>query len=115
MVQNHMLQLLCLVAMEPPTALDADGGARREAQGAAGAAPDHDGDGLAQDRARPVPRGCRRRRAPVRGYLEELGEATAAGPRPSSRIKAEVENWRWAGVPFYLRTGKRLPTRSPRS
>ena len=47
---------------------------------------------------------------PVKGYLEELGNGTAT-PRPSSRIKAEIANWRWAGVPFYLRTGKRLATR----
>ena len=46
----------------------------------------------------------------VPGYLDELGEPRAR-PRPSWRIKAEIGNWRWAGVPFYLRTGKRLPSR----
>ena len=48
--------------------------------------------------------------AAVPGYLEELGHG-AASTETFVAVKAEVENWRWAGVPFYLRTGKRLPTR----
>jgi glucose-6-phosphate 1-dehydrogenase len=46
----------------------------------------------------------------VPGYLEELGEASSA-TETFVAIKAEIENWRWAGVPFYIRTGKRLPER----
>jgi glucose-6-phosphate 1-dehydrogenase len=50
----------------------------------------------------------------VKGYLDELG-ASVRAHRNLRRIKAEIENWRWAGVPFYLRTGKRLPSASRRS
>ena len=46
----------------------------------------------------------------VKGYLEELGSTTSK-TETFVAIKAEIENWRWAGVPFYLRTGKRLPSR----
>jgi glucose-6-phosphate 1-dehydrogenase len=47
----------------------------------------------------------------VRGYLEELGGPNESRTETFVAIKAEVRNWRWAGVPFYLRTGKRLPAR----
>src|SRR5690606_30482935 len=46
---------------------------------------------------------------PVKGYVEELG--SESGTETFVAIRAEIENWRWAGVPFYLRTGKRLATR----
>ena len=111
MVQNHMLQLLCLVAMEPPV-LDGGGrGARREAEGAALAAsringneaPKHDG-------ARPVSR----RRLGQRRRSRAISRSSASGDSNTETfvaIKAEIANWRWAGVPFYLRTGKRLAAR----
>ncbi|HBS34693.1 MAG TPA: glucose-6-phosphate dehydrogenase, partial [Parvularcula sp.] len=108
MVQNHLLQLLCLVAMEPPLDLDAD---------------------TVRDEKIKVLRALRPitaasvRNATARGqyakgasdgevaasYAEELG-------RPSSTetyvaIKAHVDNWRWKGAPFYLRTGKRMAAR----
>ena len=47
------------------------------------------------------------------GYLEELGHPSAT--ETFVALKAEIGNWRWAGVPFYLRTGKRLPPGAPRS
>ena len=108
MVQNHLLQLLCLVAMEPPASGEADairdeklkvlralkpiteeeaGATTVRAQYTAGAGPD----------------------GKVDGYIDELGSdsdtATFVG------LKAEIENWRWSGVPFYLRTGKRMAMR----
>ena len=109
MVQNHMLQLLCLVAMEPPSSMDANA-VRDEKLKVLRSLKRING----QEAPKPTVRGQYRAGASaggaVKGYLEELGTRTAP-PRPSSRIKAEIANWRWAGVPFYLRTGKRLATR----
>ncbi len=109
MVQNHLLQLLCLVAMEPPTYVD------RETV--------RDEKLKVLQALRPMP-------------AQDVGRLTVAGQygpglvdgavvpsyhqdveEPASRtesfvaIKAEVQNWRWAGVPFYLRTGKRMDRR----
>ena len=109
MVQNHMLQLLALVAMEPPAQLRRDRGARREGQGAALAAP-------AERRRRRQPR----RHRPIWQRGDRRASRSPAMPRSLARssrtetfvaIKAHVDNWRWKGVPFYLRTGKRLPER----
>lgn len=108
MVQNHMLQLLALVAMEPPGQFDA---------------------AAVRDEKVKVLRSLRRidrknvmtntvigqyergaiAGTPVPGYIEELGEASST--ETFVAIKAHVDNWRWKGVPFYLRTGKRLPSR----
>ncbi len=104
MVQNHMLQLLALVCMEPPSSFEAtavrdekvkvlralrkiDAGKTVTGQYRAGAI-----DGKA-----------------VPGYDEELGKPS--GTETFVALKALVDNWRWKGVPFYLRTGKRLPRR----
>jgi glucose-6-phosphate 1-dehydrogenase len=110
MVQNHLLQLLCLVAMEPPARADPDAvrdekvkvlrslrsiGPREAArmtvrgQYTAGVS-----DGL-----------------PVSGYAAE-SDGAASATETFVALCAHVDNWRWAGVPFYLRTGKRLPKRS---
>ena len=84
MVQNHLMQLLCLVAMEPPAIAGPGRGARREAQGAACAAADRRRQCRAADRARPVP--CRRRQRRCRpGLPGGPGQADSSTPRPSSR------------------------------
>ena len=89
---------------------DAGCDARREAQGAARAAPDHRQRVLAK-----TVRGQYRAGAvdgkPVPGYLEEPGVAADSDTETFVALKAEIDNWRWAGVPFYLRTGKRLQER----
>jgi glucose-6-phosphate 1-dehydrogenase len=109
MVQNHMLQLLCLVAMEPPASMDAD--AVRDEKLKILRSLKHIENGNAQKN---TVRGQYRAGAsgdgPVKGYLEELGD-NQSNTETFVAIKAEIENWRWAGVPFYLRTGKRLATR----
>ena len=108
MIQNHMLQLLALVAMEPPASytatavrdekvkvlrslrpMDAAGAAHHSVKGqyVAGAV-----DGK-----------------PVAGYLDEL--AKPSNTETFVALKAHLDNWRWQGVPFYLRTGKRMPQR----
>ncbi len=110
MVQNHLLQLMCLTAMEPPAHLSStdvhteklkvlsclrtidNEGARRNTvigqytEGAVGGQP-------------------------VVGYCEEEEAAATSGTETFVAIKAQIDNWRWAGVPFYLRTGKRMPRR----
>jgi glucose-6-phosphate 1-dehydrogenase len=109
MVQNHILQLLCLVAMEPPARLDAD--ALRDEKLKVLHALKPVGDPLStQNAVRGQYRAGASAGGAVPGYLEELG-AEASSTETFVALKAEVENWRWAGVPFYLRTGKRLAER----
>ncbi|MGE8142768.1 glucose-6-phosphate dehydrogenase [Novosphingobium sp. NPDC080210] len=104
MVQNHMLQLLALVAMEPPANYDATA-IRDEKVKVLRAlrlvAPDETVTG--QYRAGAIGG------QPVPGYDEELGQDSDT--ETFVAIKAHLDNWRWKGVPFYLRTGKRLPER----
>jgi glucose-6-phosphate 1-dehydrogenase len=109
MVQNHILQLLCLVAMEPPSSMDADS-VRDEKLKVLKALKRVTADTAAaatvrgQYRAGAAPSGA------VLGYLDEVSDKQSRN-ETFVAIKAEVENWRWAGVPFYLRTGKRLAHR----
>ena len=112
MVQNHMLQVLALIAMEPPSSLAADA-VRDEKCNVMRSLRPFDPEACAQaGGARPVRRGRRRRQAGARLLARRKASARPAAPRPSSRSSAQVDNWRWAGVPFYLRTGKRLPRRA---
>ena len=104
MVQNHMLQLLALVAMEPPTSFDAT--AVRDEKVKVLRALRHIGRDetvTGQYRAGAV------EGAVVPGYDEELGKDSDT--ETFVALKAHVDNWRWKGVPFYMRTGKRLPER----
>ncbi len=109
MVQNHLLQLLCMVAMEPPAALQADAVRDEKLKVLRSLRPI-----TAADAAQLTVRGQYRAGASgggaVPGYLDELGRADSR-TETFVALKAEVDNWRWAGVPFYLRTGKRLPER----
>lgn len=110
MVQNHMLQLLCLVAMEAPNSMDADA-IRTEKIKVLQALVPMGKDDIASHSVRgQYKRGLVGGEA-AKGYLEELGEGRTSKTETYVALKAEVANWRWAGVPFYLRTGKRLPDR----
>jgi glucose-6-phosphate 1-dehydrogenase len=109
MVQNHLLQLLCLVAMEPPAALDADA-IRDEKLKVLRALKPIAAHNAEQLTVRGQYRAGASSGQAVPSYLDELGDP-ASRTETFVAIKAEVENWRWAGVPFYLRTGKRLPQR----
>jgi glucose-6-phosphate 1-dehydrogenase len=113
MIQNHMLQLLTVLAMEPPVSLEANADAVRNEK-------------VKVLRAiRPVPaeqvdefvvRGQYAAGAeggrPVPGYRDETGVARDSMTETFVALKLHIDNWRWAGVPFYLRSGKRLPKRS---
>lgn len=109
MVQNHLLQLLCLVAMEPPSAFEADAVRDEKLKVLRALKPIG-----ARDVASVTVRGQYRAGAiggqAVPGYLEELGHGSDT--ETFVVVKAEVLSWRWAGVPFYLRTGKRLASRA---
>jgi glucose-6-phosphate 1-dehydrogenase len=110
LVQNHMLQLLTLVAMEPPIAFEADF-VRDEKVKVLRAirppAPDEVNSRVVRAQYGPGVVGGE----PVPGYLQEPGVPPDSRTETFLALRLEVDSWRWAGVPFYLRTGKRLARR----
>jgi glucose-6-phosphate 1-dehydrogenase len=109
MVQNHLLQLLCLVAMEPPTSADADA-VRDEKLKVLKALKPITPQSVDQVTVRGQYRAGASPAGAVSGYLDELGSSESR-TETFVAIKAEIGNWRFAGVPFFLRTGKRLASR----
>ena len=110
MMQNHLLQLLCLIAMEPPVTFDAG--------------PVHDEKKKVMQAIRPIDARKIDEVAlrgqygpgfgggkPVPGYRQEKGVAPDSRTETYAALRLVVDNWRWAGVPFYLRTGKRMAKR----
>ena len=112
MVQNHIIQLLCLVAMEPPASDDANALRDEKLKVLRSLKPITGGD-VGKASVRGQYRGGSVEGAAVAGYQDEL-PADKKGSRTETfvALKAEIENWRWSGVPFYIRTGKRLPSRA---
>ncbi|MBF2083275.1 glucose-6-phosphate dehydrogenase [Thermoleptolyngbya sp. C42_A2020_037] len=108
MVQNHLMQLFCLTAMEPPNSLDADSirnekvkvlqatHLAEEIEIGKGAIRGQYSAGWQDGKAIP-------------GYREEEGASPTSTTPTYAAIKLNIDNWRWKGVPFYLRTGKRMP------
>jgi glucose-6-phosphate 1-dehydrogenase len=110
MVQNHLLQLLCLVAMEPPSNLTADAVRGAKVQLLKSLAPPPPSRMLeAVVRGQYVSAEADGRRTP--SYVEEERVVPDSRTETYCAIRLEIENWRWAGVPVYLRTGKRLRKR----
>ena len=108
MVPNHLFQLLSLVAMEPPIRFDAAFGALRKGR-SAGRDPDPErAGGAAQFRARPISRPARSATAEIEDYRKTADVAPGSTTETYAALKLTIDNWRWAGVPFYLRTGKAL-------
>jgi len=108
MVQNHLLQLLCLVAMDPPADLSADSIRDEKVKvlkALKAITPELMGSHVVRGQ---YTSGSIDGKA-VPGYLDEPDANTTSSTETFVAIRAEVGNWRWAGVPFYLRTGKRLP------
>ena len=107
MVQNHLMQLLCLVAMEIPNSLDPDAVRDEKVKVLRALAP-LSGESARQHavRGQYIPDRFHR----MQGYVEELGRDSNVETFVALRL--EINNWRWRGVPFYLRTGKRLARRS---
>ena len=111
MVQNHLSQLLALVAMEPPYSLDADVVRDEKLEVIQALRPIEGSDvdhfvvraqySAGFDMGRPVP-----------GYRDEPGVDPRSRTETFVALQIWIDNWRWAGVPFFLRTGKRMPKRA---
>jgi glucose-6-phosphate 1-dehydrogenase len=108
LVQNHMLQLLALLCMEPPTAFNADQ-VRNEKVKVMQAVRPPTPEEVSQIAVRAQYGPGAVAGEPVKGYLEEDGVPPDSFTETYAALRLTVNNWRWAGVPIYLRTGKRLP------
>ena len=108
MIQNHLLQLFALTAMEPPNGLNADS-IRNEKVKALQATHLADINSLERSAIRGQYSQGWMKGKPVPGYREEPGVNPESTTPTFVAMKLMVDNWRWKGVPFYLRTGKRLP------
>ncbi len=108
MVQNHLLQLLCLIAMEPPNSIDGDA-IRTEKIKVLQALRPITEKWVDKDTVRGQYTSGTLDGKEIPGYLEELGKDSKT--ETFVAIKAAIDNWRWARVPFYLRTGKRMKAR----
>ena len=106
MVQNHMLQLVCLFAMEPPSSLHHDA-VRDEKIKVLRSLQPIDADSVRNNTVRGQYSAGAINGETVPGYAEELGGKDSS-TETFVALKLEIENWRWSNVPFYLRTGKRL-------
>ena len=110
MVQNHLMQLLCLVAMEPPVAFEADEVRNKKVDVLKAIRP------ITPDTVHQVAvRGQYGRgylaSGSVAGYRQEPDVAPESATETYAALQLDIDNWRWQGVPFYLRTGKRMPRR----
>ena len=112
MIQSHVLQLTSLVAMEPPAAFDATA-VRNEKIKVLQSIRPFTPESIKTDvvRGQYGPGTSPGDSSKLAGYLAEPGVAKDSGTETFVVAKLQIDNWRWAGVPFYLRTGKRLPSR----
>ena len=111
MIQNHLLQVLTLVAMDPPVNLDADS-IRDEKVKVLKSLRPINLDNIYENTVRGQYTSGFLKGSPVPGYLEEEGANTQSNAETFVALRVDIDNWRWAGVPFYLRSGKRMPTKS---
>ncbi|KEA62646.1 Glucose-6-phosphate 1-dehydrogenase [Marinobacterium lacunae] len=110
MVQNHVLQLLCMVAMDPPSQLTADG-IRDEKLKVLRALRPITAENVARRAVRGQYTSGAVRGVACPGYKEEEGSSGRSNTETFVALRANIDNWRWAGVPFYIRAGKRMATR----
>ncbi|MFT3858824.1 MAG: glucose-6-phosphate dehydrogenase [Aquabacterium sp.] len=110
MIQNHALQLLTMIAMEPPSSADADA-IRDEKLKVLRSLKPFDAVSVVRDVVRGQYRPGTIAGQAVKGYLEEDKVPAGSHTETFVALRCEVQNWRWAGVPFYLRTGKRMADR----
>ncbi len=109
MVQNHVTQILTLVAMEPPATRDEDSIRNEKVKVLQSVVPLAGDDVVRGQYAAGAIAG-----SPVRGYREEPGVAPGSSTETFVALRLRIANWRWQGVPFYVRTGKRMPAKSTR-
>ena len=107
MIQNHLLQLLCLIAMDPPADLTADSIRDEKVKVLKALAPITP-EKLSQRVVRGQYAAGSVGGKPVPGYLEEENSNAESSTETFVALRADICNWRWSGVPFYLRTGKRM-------
>jgi glucose-6-phosphate 1-dehydrogenase len=107
MIQNHVFQILALVAMEPPASLAANSVRDEKIKAMEVVRPINPLTEAVQGQYGP---GSVRGQA-VPGYREEPGVSPRSSTETYAALKLQFDNWRWAGVPFYIRSGKRLPKR----
>ncbi len=110
MIQNHALQLLTMIAMEPPPTSDADA-IRDEKLKVLRSLKPFTPESVSRDVVRGQYKAGMVDGKPVVGYLDEAKVPPGSTCDTFVALRTEVQNWRWAGVPFYLRTGKRLAAR----
>ena len=108
MLQNHLMQLFAITAMEAPNALDADS-IRSEKTKVLQATHIANSNNLEQSAIRAQYSEGWMKGKPVQGYRQEDGVESESTTPTFVALKLEIDNWRWKGVPFYLRTGKRMP------
>ncbi|HEV2302007.1 MAG TPA: glucose-6-phosphate dehydrogenase [Stellaceae bacterium] len=111
MVPNHVFQLLCLTAMEPPNSFAADA-VRTEKTKVLEAVHPLDDEEVRRNVVRGQYAAGTLRGTPASAYRKEPGVAPDSGTETYVALRLDIDNWRWAGVPFYLRTGKRMTRRS---
>ncbi|HYK92716.1 MAG TPA: glucose-6-phosphate dehydrogenase [Thermoplasmata archaeon] len=109
MVQNHLTQLVTLTAMEVPAVLEADAVRNEKVKVLQAVAPIRPEDAIFGQYVAGTVDG-----APVRGYREEDGVSPQSTTETYVALRLKISNWRWQGVPFLLRTGKRLGSKSTR-
>jgi len=109
MIQNHTMQLLALTAMEPPGSLEAEAIRDEKVKVLHAIQPLTIGPGGDVTRAQYA--GGRVGGQPVPGYLAEAGIAPDSATETFAALRLSINNWRWQGVPFYLRSGKRMARR----
>ncbi|MHB8432599.1 MAG: glucose-6-phosphate dehydrogenase [Candidatus Tyrphobacter sp.] len=107
MIQNHVLNLLALVAMEPPASSEADAIRNEKLNVFSAIAPPHHEDVMSMATRGQYGAGIVDG-AKVPGYRDEPGVAPNSNTETFAALRVSIDNWRWAGVPFYLRSGKRL-------
>jgi glucose-6-phosphate 1-dehydrogenase len=110
MVQNHLMQVLAMIAMEPPIAFSAENVRDRKHDVLASIQPVLEGHQDSVVRAQYAAGWVSG--AEVPGYREEEGVSPTSTTETYVALRLQLDSWRWAGVPFYLRTGKRLPKRT---
>ena len=114
MVPNHLFQLLSLVAMEPPTRFDAHAVRSEKADVLAAMQPQGEQEAL-HNSVRGQYRGGRIGDTEIEDYRKTEDVKPGSTTETYAALKLTIDNWRWAGVPFYLRTGKALGASAPRS
>jgi len=111
MIQNHLLQLLCLIAMEPPVSFDADE-VRNKKVDVLHALRNYEQEEISKVAVRGQYGNGWMQGEKVKGYREEEGVNEQSQTETFAALKLFIDNWRWQDVPFYVRTGKRMPKKA---